>query len=71
MSDQVFDVMKKYAQTHGLCMSSFPARFPVIDFYLWACAYHNIYGVQAESLHLIDVGRLDSLQTAEDFAARL
>ena len=71
MSDQVFDVMKNYAQTHGLCMSSFPARFPVIDFYLWACAYHNIYGVQAESLHLIDVGRLDSLQTAEDFAARL
>ena len=66
MSDRVFDVMKKYTQTHGLCISSSPVRFPVIDFYLWACAYHNIYGVQAENLHLIDVGKLDSLQAAEN-----
>ena len=67
MSDKIFDVMKKYTQTHGLCISSMPPRFPVIDFYLWACAYHNIYGVKAENLHLIDVGKLDSLGAAECF----
>ena len=70
MSDQVFYVMKKYAQTHGLCISSSPARFPVMDFYLWACAYYNIYGVQAENLRLIDVGKLDSLQIAEEFVTK-
>ena len=58
---------KKYAQTHGLCISDVPSRFPVIDFYLWACAYHNIYGVKADNLHLIDVGKLDSLEAAELF----
>ena len=67
MSDKIFDIMKKYTQTHGLCISSMPSRFPVIDFYLWACAYHNIYGVKAENLHLIDVGKLDSLEDAECF----
>lgn len=67
MSDRIFDIMKKYTQTHGLCISSLPPRFPVIDFYLWACAYHNIYGVKAENLHLIDVGKLDSLDAAERF----
>lgn len=67
MSDSIFDIMKKYAQTHGLCISDVPSRFPVIDFYLWACAYHNIYGVKADNLHLIDVGKLDSLEAAELF----
>ena len=69
MSDKIFDIMKKYTQTHGLCISSLPARFPVIDFYLWACANHNIYGVKAENLNLIDVGKLDSLDAAECFLA--
>lgn len=70
MSDSVFDIMKKYTQTHGLCISSQPARFPVIDFYLWACAHHNVYGVKAVNLHLIDVGKLDSLEAAENFLAQ-
>lgn len=67
MSDKVFCAMNKYAQTHGLCISSLPARFPVIDFYLWACAFHNIYGVKSDQLRLIDVGKLDSLDEAERF----
>ena len=67
MSDKIFAIMKKYTQTHGLCISSQPSRFPVIDFYLWACAQYNIYGVKAENLNLIDVGKLDSLEAAERF----
>ena len=67
MSDYVFDIMEEYARAHGLCLTSEPPRFPVIDFYLWACACHNIYGVKAETLNLIDVGKLDTLDRAEAF----
>ena len=38
-----------------------------MDFYLSACADHEIYGVRAESLRLIDVGKLDTLEEAEAF----
>ena len=56
MSDKVFDLMEDY-----------PERFPIMDFYLDQCLEHDIYGVKAEDLNLIDVGKLDTLQTAEKF----
>lgn len=55
MSDMVFDVMDRYGKL----------RFPIIDFYLDVCAEHEIYGVEAENLHLVDVGKLDTLEQAE------
>ena len=67
MSDAAFDMLEKYAQTHGLCIDSESPRFPVIDFYLWACASCNIYGVCADGLELMDVGKIDSLERAESF----
>lgn len=48
-------------------MDQWPERFPIIDFYLKACATHPISGYVADHLHMIDVGKLDSLQQAEDF----
>ena len=69
MSDAVFDVMERYVSTHGLSLSSQPARFPVMDFYLWACAGHDIYGVKAEHLELIDVGKLDTISQAEQYVS--
>lgn len=48
-------------------MDQWPDRFPIIDFYLKACATHPISGYVADHLHMIDVGKLDSLQQAEDF----
>ena len=65
MSDRIFDVMEEYVRSHGLDISGEPARFAVMDFYLWACAGHDICGVKAEDLHLIDVGKLDTLELAE------
>lgn len=56
MSDKVFEAMAGY-----------PSRFPVIDFYLDKCQLFNIYGVRAENLNLIDVGKLDTLELAEKF----
>ena len=59
MSDKVFEAMEGY-----------PERFPVIDFYLDKCHCNEIYGVRAENLNLIDVGKLDTLEQAERFIKR-
>lgn len=56
MSDKVFDAMEGY-----------PERFPVMDFYLDKCLSYEIYGVKAEGMKLIDVGKLDTLELAEKF----
>ena len=65
MSDQVLGVMETYARTHGLYIASDTPRFSVIDFYLDMCHLYNIYGVKAENLNLIDVGKMDTLEQAE------
>lgn len=65
MSDQVLGVMETYARTHGLYAASDTPRFSVIDFYLDMCHLYNIYGVMAENLNLIDVGKMDTLDQAE------
>jgi hypothetical protein len=36
-----------------------------MDFYLDACARSGIYGVVAENLRLVDVGKFDTLEAAE------
>ena len=69
MSDKIFDVLEEYVRAHGLNVSDNPPCFPIMDFYLWACANHNIYGVVAPQLNLIDVGKLDTLDLAEQFVA--
>lgn len=43
----------------------FGERFPIVDFYLKACADHPVYGIVPEKLRLIDVGKMDSLAEAE------
>ena len=42
-----------------------PVRFPIIDFYLRACADYPIYGVPAPGLTLVDVGKKETLAEAE------
>ena len=65
MSDKVFEVLHSYAQAHGLCEDAVSPKFSIVDFYLWACASHEIYGVEAQDMTLLDVGKLDSLDLAE------
>ena len=65
LSDKIFDIMEKYVAEKGLAQEN--PRFPIMDFYLSVCADCEIYGVQAESLRLIDVGKLDTLDEAESF----
>ena len=42
-----------------------PERFPIMDFYLKACAEYPVYGVAAPDLKLVDVGKIDTLPEAE------
>lgn len=48
-------------------MERFPDRFPIIDFYLQTCHRTHIYGCQKDDLRLLDVGKIESLEKAEEF----
>ncbi len=50
-------------------MSSFPVKFSIIDFYLQACTSGKIYGQIVSDLHLLDVGKQDTLEAAATFAS--
>ena len=51
--------------------ADWPERFPIMDFYLKACATHLIRGYEAPGLRLLDVGKLDTLDQANAFISDL
>jgi hypothetical protein len=52
-------------------MNQFPERFPIIDFYLAICHHVRIVGCVKSDLRLMDVGKLDTLDQAEQFLETL
>lgn len=48
-------------------MDEWPDRFGIMDFYLKICDQHPIYGHLQSDLRLMDVGKIDTLDEAEDF----
>ena len=48
-------------------MERFPDRFSIIDFYLSVCHRSHIVGLVKEDLQVLDVGKLDTLEKAEEF----
>lgn len=62
-----------FAGIHQMSTSLFsyfdlwPDKFSIIDFYLSLCAKESIRGVLKEDLQLMDVGKLDTLDQAEQF----
>ena len=52
-------------------MSAYPAKFPIMDFYLQQCGKLPIMGYNKEDLKLMDVGKLDTLYDAEQFLKAL
>ena len=64
MSDAVFEAMESYVRAHGLNVSGGAPRFPVMDFYIWACGRYCIYGVRADGMNLIDVGKPGAIEAA-------
>ncbi len=47
--------------------SAYPEKFSIIDFYLNTCKDEKIKAYTQEGLQLLDVGKLDSLEKAEEF----
>lgn len=62
-----------FAGIHVMNPSMFPLMdewqdaFPIVDFYLKHCDVMNIKGLLKTDLRLLDVGKLDTLERAEDF----
>lgn len=48
-------------------MERFPERFPIIDFYLSTCHRAHIVGLVKDDLRLMDVGKIETLDQAENF----
>ncbi len=48
-------------------MEEEPEKFPIIDFYLNHCSNEKIIGFVPENLQILDVGKIDALEKAEEF----
>ena len=71
LSDKVPALMEEYVKERGLVVDEVSGtRFPIMSFYMWLAARHPVYGVVAQNLEFIDVGKLDALKPAEEFVSR-
>lgn len=71
LSDRVLGLMERYVAERGLPVDEEKGtRFPIMSFYMWLAARCPVYGVVAENLEFIDVGKLDALKPAEEFVRR-
>lgn len=52
-------------------MQSYPEKFSITDFYIEQCASHTIRAYVPSDYRMMDIGKIDHLQEAEDFAASL
>ena len=67
LSDKVFDYMDEYVKEKGLPVDDVVGtRFPIVDFYLWLCSKAPVYGVEAQNLAFLDVGKMDTIERAEE-----
>lgn len=71
LSDRVLSLMEQYVKEKELPVDNIKGtRFPIMNFYMWAAARDAIYGVVADNLEFIDVGKLDAIRPAEEFIMR-
>ena len=71
MSDKVFGLMDAYIKEKGLPTDGINGtRFPIMNFYMWASTRMPVHGVVAQDLEFLDVGKLDTLELAEQFIER-
>ena len=72
LSDKVFDLMDEYIKEKGLPVDeNVGTRFPIVDFYLWACSRTPIYGVEVQNLKFLDVGKMETIDRAEQMLESL
>lgn len=72
LSDKIFSLMDEYISEKGLPADKVVGtRFPIVDFYLWACSRQPIYGVEAQNLTFLDVGKMETIDRAEEMLAKV
>ena len=71
LSDKVLPLMQEYAVDKGLPLDEVNGtRFAIMDFYIWLASKYPVYGVKIDNLEMIDVGKMDALEPAEEFVKR-
>lgn len=71
LSDKVLPLMHEYAVEKGLPIDEVNGtRFAIMDFYIWLASKYPVYGVKIDNLEMIDVGKMDALEPAEEFVKR-
>ena len=58
LSGRIFSALEEYG---------FEGRFSIIDAYLRMCAKHPVRGYIPEDFKILDIGKLDALERAEEF----
>ena len=72
LSDKVFTYMDQYIKEKGLPADEVAGtRFPIVDFYLWLCSVAPVYGVEAQGLTFLDVGKMETIDRAEEMLAKV
>ena len=72
LSDKVFTYMDQYIKEKGLPAGDVAGtRFPIVDFYLWLCSVAPVYGVEAQNLTFLDVGKMETIDRAEEMLAKV
>lgn len=51
----------------AISLATYPEAFPIMDFYLNECQHFHFQAKVVQNLHLLDVGKLDTLSAAENF----
>ncbi len=68
LSDEVLGLMDEYIKEKNLPSDEAKGtKFPIMSFYMWACTKRPIYGAVAENLDFLDVGKLDTIELAENY----
>ena len=62
-----FSLVLRNAIPPSIAPSKVPLRFGIIDFYLKYCHQYAFLGYEQQDLQLLDVGKLDTLEQAENF----
>ena len=62
LSDRIFPVFEEYG---------FEGRFSIIDAYLRLCAKYPVRGFIPENFKILDIGKIDTLERAEEFLKKL
>jgi len=52
-------------------MADYPDKFSITDFYIQQCASHRIDAYIPQNYRMMDIGKIDHLQEAEEFALSL